>query len=268
VRSRFSDQLKFRLIVATVLLSLGGCRPERDPVLEDTFEQLYTVEPTADINIQNGDGAILIYGSNVNQIRVQAVKKAYSRSRLMQIGINVSASSRSISITTRLPAKPKWGLSDRSGTVDYTIVAPGTANISGLNLDTGEILLDGMRGRATRARLGEGRMFLRNCFTGFDVAVRRGNLIVSYDWWEESNFSAHGNIEEGNAWAYFSPDAALNLLAQALNGKIGSDFETGKIAPSTSVGGTMLDARVNGGSDATLRLHVADGNIKIVEAIP
>ena len=107
MRTRFSDQLKFRLIVTIVLLSLGGCGSKSDPVLEETFEQLYAVEPTIDVTIQNGDGAILIYGSNVSEMRVHAVKKAYSRSRLTQIGINVSASSRSVSITTKFPAKPK-----------------------------------------------------------------------------------------------------------------------------------------------------------------
>ena len=268
MRSRFSDQLKFRLIVTIVLLSLGGCGSKSDPVLEETFEQLYAVEPTIDVTIQNGDGAILIYGSNVSEMRVHAVKKAYSRSRLTQIGINVSASSRSVSITTKFPAKPKWGLSDRSGTVDYTIVVPGTANISGVTLDAGEILLDGMRGQATRARLGDGRLFVRNCFAGFDVAVRRGNLIVSYDWWEQSNFSAHGNIAQGNAWAFFPPDAALNLVAHAVHGKIGSDFESAAVTTSTFAVGTKMNAPVNGGSDATIKLHVVEGNIKIVEATP
>src|SRR5436189_6018881 len=98
-------------------------------------------------------------------MRVRAIKRAYRRSRLTQIGIDVSTKPGSVSITTKFPLKPKWGLFDRSGTVDYTMVVPATVTISALELDAGEILVDGMRGPTTRARLGEGRVFARNCFT-------------------------------------------------------------------------------------------------------
>src|SRR5206468_12531943 len=83
-----------------------------------------------------------------------------------------------------------------------------------------------MRGSRTRARLGEGHMFTRNCFTNLDLAVRRGNLIVSYDWWEESRFSAEANVAEGNAWIYLPGAAVFHLLAKAAQGKIGNVFES------------------------------------------
>src|SRR5437867_11759773 len=111
-------------------------------------------------------------------MRVRAIKRAYRRSRLTQITIDVSTKPGSVSIATKFPPKPKWGLFDRSGTVDYTIVVPADVDISELHLAAGEIFLDGMRGRTTRARLGEGRMYARNCFTNLDLAIRRGNLIL------------------------------------------------------------------------------------------
>src|SRR5437899_7034871 len=144
-------------------------------------------------------------------MRVHAVKKAYSRARLAQIAVSVDLKPGSVAIGTKFPPRPKWGFFDRSGTVDYTIVVPATASISGLDLDAGEILVDGMRGQTTRARLGEGRVFTRNCFTNLDLAVRRGNLILSYDWWEENNFSAEATIARGNGWAYVPGDAASHL---------------------------------------------------------
>ena len=207
-------------IVAVLLLSLAGCGSESDRVLEETFEQLYTVEPNANITIQNGDGAVLVYGSNTSEMQVHAVKRAYRRSRLTQIAIDVSTKPRSVSITTKFPPRPKWGLFDRSGTVDYTVVVPATANILGLDLDAGEILVDGMRGPTMRARLGQGRMFARNCFTNLDLAIWRGNLILSYDWWEKSTFTAQASLTQGNAWAYLPVGGAFHLLAKAVHGEI------------------------------------------------
>jgi hypothetical protein len=268
VRSLLSKRLSFLPLVIILLLSLAGCGSESDRVLEETFERLYTVGPNANITIQNGDGAVLVFGSNRNEMRVYVVKRAYRRARLTQIAINVSTKPGSVSITTKFPPKPKWGLFGRSGTVDYTIVVPATVNVSSLDLDAGEILLDGMRGPMTRAQLGEGRMFARNCFSNLDLAIRRGNLIVSYDWWEESKFSAQANVVQGDACAYLPGDAAFHLLAKAAHGKIFNDFESSAVAEPASVAGMKVDMRANGGGEATIKMRVVEGNIKIVEASP
>jgi len=268
VRSLPSNRLKFRLIVTILALSLAGCGSGNNRLLEESFEQLYTVEPNANITIQNGDGAVLVYGSNVNEMRVQAVKRAYQRARLKQIAIDVSTKAGSVSITTKFAPRPKWGLFDRSGTVNYTIVVPATANIAGLELDAGEILVDGMRGQTTRARLGEGRIFARNCFTNLDLAIWRGSLILSYDWWEKSTFNAQTNVAQGNAWAYLPVDGAFHLFAKAVHGEIFNDFETGAVTESATARGMKVDALVNGGAEATIKLRVTEGNIKIVQARP
>jgi hypothetical protein len=268
VQSLLSNRLKFHPIVTILALSLAGCGSGNHRVLEETFEQVYTVEPNANITIQNGDGAILVYGSSVNETRVHAIKRAYQRARLKQIAIDVSTRPGSVSITTKFPPRSKWGLFDRSGTVDYTVTVPATANIAGLELEAGEILVDGMRGAATRIRLGEGRMFARNCFTNLDLAIWRGNFILSYDWWEKSTFTAQANLAQGNAWAYLPVDGAFHLLATAAHGEIFNDFETGAVAESAPASGMKVDALVNGGGEATVKFQVTEGNIKIVEARP
>ena len=268
MQSLLSNRLKFRLIVTILALSLAGCGSGNDHLLEESFEELYTVEPNANITIQNGDGAILVYGSNANEMQLHAIKRAYRRSRLTQIAIDVSTKPGSVSITTKFPPRPKWGLFDRSGTVDYTIVVPATANISGLDLNAGEILVDGMRGATTHARLGEGRMFARNCFTNLNLGIRRGNLILSYDWWEESMFTAGVNLTQGNAWAYLPVGGAFHLLAKAAHGEIFNDFESRAVAEPAAAKGMKIDARVNGGGQATIKFRVTEGNIKIVEVSP
>jgi hypothetical protein len=257
-----------KLCAISAALLIGGCGRANNRVIQETFENFYTIEPGTNITIQNGDGAVLVYGSNVSEMQVRAVKKAYSRERLKQIAIDVSTKPGSVSITTKFPSKPKWGLFDRSGTVDYTIVVPATVTISGLELDAGEILVDGMRGPMIRARLGKGRVFIRNCFTNFDLAVRRGNVIVSYDWWEESRFSAEANVAAGNVWMYVPGDAAFHLLAETAQGKIVSDFAS--IAPEApaSAAGMKTEIRLHGGNEATMKIRVEEGNIRIAEANP
>src|SRR5882724_2150952 len=256
------------VIVLALLMLLNGCGSGDNRVLEETFERVYTIEPSARLTIQNRDGVVSIYGSDTGEMRIDAVKKAYSHERLNQIGIDVSTKPGAISVITKFPPKPTWALSDRSGTVDYTIVVPATAGISALELDAGEVLLDSMHGRELRARLNDGRIFARNCFTNVDLTVDRGTVTLSYDWWEEEKFSARVNVGRGNAWVFLPTDAGLHLLARAAHGKIANDFNNIPLTANSSAREMKIDQIINGGGQATVDVRVERGQIKISEANP
>ena len=247
---------------------LNGCGSGDNRVLEEVSEKVYTVEPNANISIHNYDGAILVYGSDVNEVRVRSLKKAYSHERLTQIGIDVSAKPGAVSITVKVPPQPKWAFSDHSGTVDCTIVVPATASISALDLNAGEVLLDSMRGPQVRARLNDGRFFARNCFTNLDLKVQRGTVALSYEWWEKEKFSAQATMTQGNAWVWLPSDAGFHLLARAAHGKIANDFNHVPVFANSSGSKMKIDQIVNGGGSTTINVQVEKGNIKIAEANP
>src|SRR6478736_1950 len=225
---------KFWPTFAALLMLLNGCGSGDNRVLEEVSEKVYTVEPSANISIHNHDGSILVYGSDVNEVRVRSLKRAYSHERLNQIAIDVSAKPGAVSITAKAPPQPKWAFSDRSGTVDCTIVVPATASISALDLNAGEVLLDSMRGPEVRARLNDGRIFARNCFTNLDLTVNRGTLALSYEWWQDEKFSTQATMIQGNAWVWLPSEATFHLLARAAHGKIANDFNNLPISEHSS----------------------------------
>jgi hypothetical protein len=247
---------------------LNGCGSADNRVLEEASEKVYTVEPDANISIHNQDGAILVYGSDVNEVRVQSLKKAYSQKRLNQIVIDVSTKPGAVSVTAKVPHQQKWALRDHSGTVDCTITVPATASITALDLNAGEVLLDSMHGREVHARLGDGRIFARNCFTNLDLTAERGTLTLSYDWWEEEKFSVQAKVAQGNAWVFLPTDAAFHLLARARHGKIANDFNDVPLTANSSAREMKIDQIINGGGSATIEIRVDKGEIKIAEANP
>ena len=247
---------------------LSGCGRADNRVLEEVVEQVYTVEPGANISIHNCDGAILLYGSDVNEVRVRSLKRAYSHERLNQIGIDVSTKPDAISITAKVPPQPKWAFWDHSGTVDCTIVVPATASISALDLNAGEVLLDSMRGPEVHARLNDGRFFARNCFTNLDLTVNRGTLALSYEWWQKEKFSAEATMIQGNAWVWLPSEAAFHLLARAADGKIVNDFNNLPVSAHSSGTEMKIDQIINGGGATTINVRVDKGDIKIAEANP
>jgi hypothetical protein len=247
---------------------LNGCGGADKIVLQEFSENVYTVEPNTSISVQNQDGAILVYGSNLSEMRVQSVKKAYSHERLNQIAIDVSTQPGAVSVVAKVPPRPKWSFRDFSGTVDCTIVVPATASISALDLNAGEVLLDGMHGREVHARLGDGQIFARNCFTNLDVTMKRGTLTLAFDWWEQETFSAQVNVGQGNAWVFLPSEAGFHLLARAAHGKIANDFNNVPLTANSSPHEMKIDQLINSGGSATINVRVEKGDIKIGEANP
>src|SRR6202795_2190398 len=187
------------MAIASCLLL--GCRPAVDQTLEEVIDHVYPVEPTATLSVTNRDGSIRVYasGSETHEVRVEAIKKAYSAERLKAISVQVSAQPNAISIETIYPRDPGIGFSDRSGTVDYVIGVPSTIRISKLELANGEVQLDGMRSAEAHAQLGSGRLFAHNCCGNLDLNLKTGTLAIAYEWWEELEFSIRATIQDGNA---------------------------------------------------------------------
>ena len=250
-----------------VLCLLVGCRPAVDQTLEETIDHTYPVEPTATLSITNRDGSIRIYGAagDLREVRVEAIKKAYSAERLKAISMKASAERDSISIETIYPPDSSPGFADRSGTVDYIIVVPQTIRISKLELVNGEVQLEGMRGEG-HAHLGSGRMFVHNCFGNLDLNIQTGNLAIAYEWWEETEFSIHTTIQDGNAFAYIPTEAAFHLIAHTATGKVANDFEEKEQRHAELT--NKIDMMVGGGGKTTFQFETEDGNIKIAEHNP
>ena len=263
MRSATLNRQSFRLIFVACLLSLIGCGPASDRVLEETVEQSYKIEPTTSISIKNVDGSIQVYGSPAHEMTLQAIKRAYSAKRLKQMAVDVSVQPGTVAIETTFPREPTWGLRDRSGTIDYTIVVPDTASISRLELANGEVSVEEMRGQSVHARLGTGRLLVHNCFSNVDVTVGPGTLTLAYEWWEPGKFSIQTKIADGNAWAFLPSDAAFHLIAETVHGKIASDFTA--VGEHRAQAMSKVDLLVNDGGEAEIRMRATEGNIKVVE---
>lgn len=232
-------------------------------VLEDTIAKTLPLDPHATVRIQNENGAIWIYGANVAEARIQAIKRAYSKERLDLIHVEVIATDKNLTIETKYPPGPHWSLRDRSGTVDYVVVVPWTCTIERAELGNGEILIDGMHGSAMRATLKNGRMFVHNCFGSMQAEVGNGALDVAYEWWENVQFSLEAKIDNGNVHALFPRDAMMHLLASSVNGHVTSDF-VGE--PDREGGGTpKIDIVTSGDVRAEIKLQATNGGVQIAQ---
>jgi hypothetical protein len=256
--------IKALLIYTGIALGLAGCGFDGDRTLEETVEQTYEVDPGATLSIDNVDGCIRVYGAPTTKIEVQAIKKAFSAERLRQIDVNISAQRGAVTIHTNYPPKKNWGLGDRSGTVDYTLVVPETCTISKLELDTGEVLVESMRGPNVQAHLGNGRLFAHKCFGNIQLRVDQGGIDIYYDWWGgDLKFTFDSTNVNVGVHAFIPIDASFHLSAETEDGRIGNDFAEKEQRRAGGV--SKIDSVIGTNAAAELRLRARNGNIKIGE---
>ena len=259
----------FVFAALSTVLWLSSCERPGDSSLEEVSDRRYPVESTAPtISVSNRDGSISIYGAggNVHEVRVETLKKAYSPERLKAISTRVTAEKDSIAIETIYPPNSGGVWSDRSGTVDYVIVVPDGATISKLDLNNGEVLIEEVRSKEAHARLGNGRFFIHNCFGSIDAHVKTGNVALVYEWWEETDFSIHAAVEDGNAIAHLPEDATFHLVANTGTGKIANDFQEQEQRRPESP--NHIDLLVGGVETPRIEMEAQDGNVRIAEHNP
>jgi len=254
---------------AIAILSLALCvfatSASGSEVLEDIVERTIPLGPVGIFALHGTDGTIQIYGTDSSEIKIVAIKKAFSPIRLKAMGIQIETKNGSINVNTVAPAKPHWVWSDRSGTVDYIINVPQTARIAAVDLPNGELTIDGMRGAPISASLGNGRLTTHNCFCDQKVRVESGGVDIVFDWLEEKLVTIDAAVDDGNARALIPVDASFEVHAVAEHGRAASDFS--EIENRKRGGVSEINETIGQAPLSKLTIRAVNGNIRISEVI-
>src|SRR4051812_33052746 len=100
-----------------VLVALVGCGcVYASGVADDSSEETFAVGANPSVTVRNTDGRIYVYGSEDNEIKVKAYKRAFTKERLDKIAVHVVQNGDDISVDATYPPPPKGLFEDRSGT--------------------------------------------------------------------------------------------------------------------------------------------------------
>jgi hypothetical protein len=233
-------------------------------VLEDRIERTIALQADGTFSLQGIDGSVEIYGAEENEVKVFAVRKAFSLERLNQIQVRISGRDDVMRIETTAPPRPRWGLKDRSGTVDYTIILPQHARISSLEMPNGDLIIHGMRGGPVSASLGNGRMTVHNCYCNQTLRVQRGRLDLFFDWNDLRAIAVDARVINGNIQAVIPSDSSFRLRAASATGRVASDFT--QMEERKRGGVSQIDEVIGNVPLSQLVLQTTNGNIRISQS--
>ena len=123
----------------------------REEVREE-FHQTYPLQATGRVSVENINGAVHITAWDRNEVKVDAVKTAYTRERLAEAQIRVEADADSIRIYTEYPhgnlsfTNKLERRQQNPASVEYTISVPRAARIESVQLVNGALDIEGVTG--------------------------------------------------------------------------------------------------------------------------
>src|SRR2546425_60224 len=110
--------------------------------LREEFHQTYPLSANGRVSIENINGGVRISVWDQNEVKVDAVKRAYRRERLEEAKIEVNTTADSIRIKTEYPERDY----NNPATVEYSLTIPRRARIESVEVINGSLDIDGAEG--------------------------------------------------------------------------------------------------------------------------
>jgi DUF4097 and DUF4098 domain-containing protein YvlB len=257
--------LSLLLLAALSLMGTDAGRAQSRTELTEEFHQTYPLNAGGRVALSNINGAVKVVGWERNEVKVDAVKRAYTQERLSEAKIKVDASPNRVRIETELP-EYRW--SDRDGerhenpaSVEYTLTVPRAAIIDEIDLVNGGLSIEGVTG-SVHASSVNGHVTARGLTGPVNLSVVNGRLEASLDRLNESGAVTLSAVN-GALVVTIPSDSNAVLHADTVHGQISNDFNL-PVREGEYVG-RDLEGRLGQGG-AHVRLSNVNGSITIRRA--
>lgn len=238
-------------------------KPKGDELTEE-FHQSYPLTLTGRVNISNINGDVHISAWDRNEVKIDAVKRAYSRERLSEATIDVTNTTDSISIKTKYPERNpnfdgrNWSRENNPASIEYTLTVPRGARIEGVALVNGSLDIEGLHGEV-RASLVNGRVRANDLSGEVNLSTVNGAIEVNAAGLAASKGV---NLSSVNGAIVLSvpSGASAQVKASTVHGQISNDF--GLAVEEGQYVGRNLSGQIGSGGPP-IKLNNVNGSISI-----
>lgn len=219
--------VRLTLALCALLLALALPALAQDRVQEE-FHQTYQLSAQGRVQLENINGSVRVTGWDRNEVKVDAVKWAYTRERLDEAQILVDASNENIRIYTKYPERDLGFTNDRNGrinnpaTVEYTLFVPRNARIDAIETINGNLSLEGLT-NDVRASSINGQVTARGLLAEAKLSTVNGNLEATFNRLDAAKSITLASVN-GNVTVTIPSDANASLRANNVHGGIENDF--------------------------------------------
>jgi DUF4097 and DUF4098 domain-containing protein YvlB len=263
-RHELQARSAFVLTFCAMLLATQAAKAsEHHGDLREEFHQTYALAANGRVELDNINGPVHISTWDQNQVKVDAVKYAYSKERLEEAKIEIDSNKDAVSIRTRYPDRDQtfnWGSHNNPAEVEYTLTVPRNARLDEIKLINGSLDLNGVGGEVHASCI-NGRLEARNISGRAELSTINGHLDAKFDQLPSSQIelsSVNGSVE-----LTIPSDSKAEIEASTVSGGIENDFGL-HVNHHQYVGHDLRGELGSGG--AHIKLENVNGRIEIRHA--
>src|SRR3989440_9406287 len=140
------------MLLATLSLTAADSTRAQSsrPEVTEEFHQTYPLTADGRVSLTNINGDVRVAAWDRNEVKVDAVKRAYTQERLKEAKINVEAGPNSVNIETEYPdynwSRNGYDRNENPASVEYTLTVPRGARLEDVSLVNGGPTNEGVRG--------------------------------------------------------------------------------------------------------------------------
>lgn len=247
-------------VAATDATRAQSSRPE----LTEEFHQTYPLTGEGRVSLQNLNGGVRVSAWDRNEVKVDAVKRAYTQQRLQETKINVDAGPSYVRIETEYPDynwRDDGERHENPASVEYTLTVPRTARLEDVDLVNGSLTIEGVAGPVHASSV-NGHVRASGLSGTVNLSVVNGQLEATLDRLNESGTVTLSSVN-GPLVVTLPSDSNATVRANTLHGPINNDFNL-PVREGEYIG-RDLEGRLGQGG-ARVRLSNVNGSITIHRA--
>lgn len=252
--------------ISTILLiSPFAQGSDQSGKLTEEFHKVYPLSAQGRIEIENLNGPVHISAWDRDEVKIDAVKSAWTKDRLDEARIEIRSEQNSLSIRTEYPDHDHTFNSDdrrhnNPASVEYTLTVPRQARLDEIKLVNGRLDVQDVAGEV-RASCVNGSIQVRNLQGPVELDTVNGELNASVSQLTSSPLKL--SSVNGALRVTLPSDAKAEIQASTVSGHISDDF--GLPVKRHQFVGQSLHGELGGGG-AEVRLSNVNGTIEIRHA--
>jgi DUF4097 and DUF4098 domain-containing protein YvlB len=250
------------LAALLMFASVGHASDRQGPVTEE-FHQVYALSANGSVDLENINGPVHISAWDRNEVKVDAVKSAWSKERLDEAKIEINSRPDSISIHTKYPGHDHSFWSDRHdnpASIEYTLTVPRHARLNEISLVNGSLDIQDVAGEV-RASCVNGHLKASNLGGRANLNTVNGELEASVG--RATTSSIDLSTVNGTLRVTLPSDAKAEVEASTVSGRISNEF--GMAVSRHQFVGNSLHGQLGGGG-TRVKLSNVNGRIEILRA--
>jgi DUF4097 and DUF4098 domain-containing protein YvlB len=250
--------------IAAIFLIPSAQGSDHGGKLTEELHKVYPLSAQGRIEVENLNGPVHISSWDRDEVKVDAVKSAWTQERLNEARIEIRSEQNSLSIRTEYPGHDHT-FNNNDGhnnpaSVEYTLTVPRQARLDAIKLVNGRLDVQDVAGEV-RASCVNGRIQARNLQGPAELDTVNGELDASVSQLTSSRLKL--SSVNGSLRVTLPSDAKANIQASTVSGHISDDF--GLPVKRHQFVGQSLHGELGGGG-AEVRLSNVNGTIEIRHA--